>query len=915
MKVSEKRQKNGSPARLKRLASLSAFVILIAAICLLFLDSTLKAAPEMVALGSPTYVSGVIDTDTNWTIADSPYLVTGDLTVSEGVTLTIEPGVEVRFATTDDQSSGEDSDKVELIVAGTLVADGVTLNSNAGSPAAGGWYGIRFLDSSVDYGDSGCIIENSVIENGTVGISIDAASPMISNNTIASMKGDDGEGQEDAEDGYGIYMTNGSAPIVNHNFIYDVKGGEAHSWCPGWPLTLDGGNAYGIYVVSGSFPVITNNTVSNIFGGKGGFWAQPYPCAGKGGLGVGINVASSTPMISDNLISTIGGGHSYMVGGVDGIGVYLDSSSAVIENNSIISIIGGLSARSSNSGGLGAGILLRASLATIENNSIHGIYGGGGRPGGIGAGIFTDSESSARPSRNMISDIKGGDGEDAYCWNQYGCGIAGDGGLGAGIYAADNSALTADANILSLIAAGNGGDGTRTGEIWCDDTQLPLGGDGGLGVGIYGTGGSPLDIVNSIVFEVEGGDGGKGGRSSIEEPSGSGGDGGLGVGIRVAGSLGTLMNNTIVASAGGQGGAPGDSNNLTVDRVRNSTDDAQEFANGDYNDDGPGVLLGDDSGIQNYVGLRFSEWIPQGAVIDSAELTVTAYESSSVSSTNGTQFLIKGEAIGDSPTFSVDNSPRDRSPTVAGVTWMVTEDWVQGQAYSRPDLSGVIQEIVNREDWPFGSALTILVLDVEADNRSRRASTWDKDPEEAAELAIAWHWPEEVSGTRGEDGKGIGIDVNSSADIVNNIVVSHTIGISGTATAAALSHNDVWANSDANYSGVAPGSNDISANPLFVDPANNDYHLRCGSPAIDAGTNEGAPPTDFEGDPRPLDGNSDGMAVVDMGADEFKPPTIPVGGFIVRVSKLELLATWICLDLLALVAGISLVRRHVLEQG
>jgi hypothetical protein len=70
--------------------------------------------------------------------------------------------------------------------------------------------------------------------------------------------------------------------------------------------------------------------------------------------------------------------------------------------------------------------------------------------------------------------------------------------------------------------------------------------------------------------------------------------------------------------------------------------------------------------------------------------------------------------------------------------------------------------------------------------------------------------------------------------------------------------------------GGYPGEGNIDAYPWFVDPDNGDFHLGACSPCIDGGDNlvPDLPEFDFEGDDRILDGDGDGVAVVDMGADE-----------------------------------------------
>jgi len=52
------------------------------------------------SLRAQTNVSGYILSNTTWTLANSPYIVTGNILVNNGVTLTIEPGVTVQLDTT-----------------------------------------------------------------------------------------------------------------------------------------------------------------------------------------------------------------------------------------------------------------------------------------------------------------------------------------------------------------------------------------------------------------------------------------------------------------------------------------------------------------------------------------------------------------------------------------------------------------------------------------------------------------------------------------------------------------------------------------------------------------------------------------------------------------------------------------------
>ncbi len=64
------------------------------------------------------------------------------------------------------------------------------------------------------------------------------------------------------------------------------------------------------------------------------------------------------------------------------------------------------------------------------------------------------------------------------------------------------------------------------------------------------------------------------------------------------------------------------------------------------------------------------------------------------------------------------------------------------------------------------------------------------------------------------------------------------------------------------------GDGNLDVDPRFVNSQLGDYHLRLDSPCVDAGSSFGPFP-DFDGDNGPLDGDGDGIAQPDIGADEL----------------------------------------------
>jgi hypothetical protein len=124
-----------------------------------------------VQASADTIVDGNILTDTTWTAAGSPYIIEAStVKVRFGSTLTIEPGVEVRFQpgrmlTTDLDCS--------IAAVGTS-GDRIVFTSNAESPAPSDWGKVEV------YASGGSSFEHCVFRYAATGLYVIASEPVVS---------------------------------------------------------------------------------------------------------------------------------------------------------------------------------------------------------------------------------------------------------------------------------------------------------------------------------------------------------------------------------------------------------------------------------------------------------------------------------------------------------------------------------------------------------------------------------------------------------------------------------------------------------------------------------------------------------------------------------------------------------------
>ncbi|MBF0501123.1 MAG: carboxypeptidase regulatory-like domain-containing protein [Candidatus Riflebacteria bacterium] len=132
---------------------------------------------------------GSLSEDRLWKAEESPYILTGDLRIRGGTTLTLEPGVEVRFSMSDSLPDSNGASMTDLIVQGALKAVGtpdrrIIMTSAETFPRRGNWGGVKFSGTNdpnnqmnyvtLTFADTGIRSEGSTpsIQNVEIGLCV-----------------------------------------------------------------------------------------------------------------------------------------------------------------------------------------------------------------------------------------------------------------------------------------------------------------------------------------------------------------------------------------------------------------------------------------------------------------------------------------------------------------------------------------------------------------------------------------------------------------------------------------------------------------------------------------------------------------------------------------------------------------------
>ncbi|MRT94524.1 hypothetical protein [Ancylomarina sp. 16SWW S1-10-2] len=169
-------------------------------------------------------------------------------------------------------------------------------------------------------------------------------------------------------------------------------------------------------------------------------------------------------------------------------------------------------------------------------------------------------------------------------------------------------------------------------------------------------------------------------------------------------------------------------------RVSSSMDDVEE-RDGEISASSSDIELVKDDGRDQIIGLRYTSLgIPSGATISNAFIQFTTDEIS----TGTCSLTIVGEDIDNSPVFTrTNNDVSNRTATTASVNWSPPNWTIVGESGANqktPDLTTIIQEIINRPGYSFGNSISLIITGM----GERTAESFDGSSSSAAQLCVTY---------------------------------------------------------------------------------------------------------------------------------------------------------------------------------
>ncbi|MEW6999328.1 PKD domain-containing protein, partial [Colwelliaceae bacterium BS250] len=176
------------------------------------------------------------------------------------------------------------------------------------------------------------------------------------------------------------------------------------------------------------------------------------------------------------------------------------------------------------------------------------------------------------------------------------------------------------------------------------------------------------------------------------------------------------------------------SGSIDISIASPSDDVEQKLSDGSMYFDSSDLELGSDESFngEQSIGLRFRGIdIPQGANIDSAYLEFIVDETNS----GATDVEIRAQAVDNAPAFGTSAYDiTNRVQTNNYVPWGVLSWDNVGAAEPSPDISALVQEVVNRQGWNLGNNIVFFI----SGDGERTAESYDGAPASAPRLYIEY---------------------------------------------------------------------------------------------------------------------------------------------------------------------------------